>query len=60
MQSIVERELIEIGHEWLLAGADVRSTMPAAFSWTDTNEIIQYLKLSRERAFAKHECLPPQ
>jgi hypothetical protein len=60
MSCIVERELIEIRHEWVCSKCGYLFFNPGCIlDGLTLNEIIQHLKKMREQAFANHVCLNP-
>ena len=58
MPCIMERELIEIRHEWVCSQCGYLFFNPACVLDGPTpNYVIQHLKKRREQAFADHVCL---
>jgi hypothetical protein len=58
MPSIMERELIEIRHEWVCSQCGCQFYIPGCIlDGLTLIEIMQHLKKMREQAFAKHACL---
>jgi hypothetical protein len=57
MSCIVERELIEICHEWVCSRCRCVFYNPGCIlDGLTLDEIIQHLKRMREQAFARHVC----
>jgi hypothetical protein len=60
MPSSMERELIEIRHEWVCSQCGCEFYNPGCIlDGLNLSEIILHLKSMREQAFAKHVCLSP-
>ena len=60
MPTIIERELIEIRHEWVCSQCGCVFYNPGCVLDGPTpNYIIQHFKKRREQAFADHVCLSP-
>jgi hypothetical protein len=56
--SIMARELIEIGHEWVCSQCGRPFYNPGCvLDGLTLNEIILHVKKTREKAFANHLCL---
>jgi hypothetical protein len=60
MSCIMERELIEIRHQWVCSQCGYLFFNPGCvLDGLTLNDIIQHLKKMREQAFADHACLRP-
>jgi hypothetical protein len=60
MPAIMERELIEIRHEWVCSECGCQFYNPGCvLTGLTLNEIMHHVKKMREQAFAKHECPNP-
>ena len=60
MPSVMERELVEIRHEWVCSQCGYPFFSPGCVLDGPTpNYIIQHWKRMREQAFAKHICPGP-
>ena len=61
MPPIMERELIEIRHEWTCSQCGCEFYNPGCvLTGLTLNEIMRHLKKMREQAFEKHVCLRGQ
>ncbi len=57
MPSVVERELIQIDHQWVCSQCARPFFNPGCvLDGLTLNEIIQHLQIMREKAFADHVC----
>lgn len=57
MSCIMQRELIEICHEWVCSQCGyVFYNQGCVLDGLTLNQIMQHLKRMREQAFAKHVC----
>ena len=57
MPAIMERELIEIRHEWVCSQCECQFYNPGCIlTGLTLREIMQHVKNMREKAFAEHVC----
>ena len=57
MTLVMERELVEIRHEWVCNQCESRFSNPGCvLTGLTLTDIIQHVKKMRERAFANHVC----
>ena len=60
VQVIVERELIEIGQEWVCSECGCSFYIrDSVLTGLTLGEITQHVKMMLEKAFAEHACLGP-